>query len=125
MIRVASAARSVTRLPLKFRIINFVITSRSVVDISPLSGLVSLVDLRLEDPPITEISPLSGLINLERLSFTEALFEDLGPLKGLVKLQSLCLAYCRVTDLSPLSELQDEGLDIRMAINSESDEESG
>ncbi|MDE0638574.1 MAG: leucine-rich repeat domain-containing protein [Candidatus Poribacteria bacterium] len=75
------------------------------LDISPISGLVNLERLSLENNGISDINPLAGLKKLKLLGLSDNTIEDLSPLVGLKKLQHLNLSDNSIKDLSPLAEL--------------------
>ena len=58
-----------------------------IKDLSPLSGLASLMTLVLSDTDITDLSPLSGLTSLMYLYLSRTYFTDLSPLSGLTSLR--------------------------------------
>ena len=57
-----------------------------ICDITPLSGLVGLVELGLNDNRISDISPLASLVNLEVLWINNNEISDLSPLRGLERI---------------------------------------
>ena len=75
------------------------------LDISPLSGLVNLERLSLENNGISDISPLMELKELQVLGLSANNIEDLRSLVGLKKLQHLNLSDNAIKDLSPLAGL--------------------
>ncbi|MDE0683536.1 MAG: leucine-rich repeat domain-containing protein, partial [Candidatus Poribacteria bacterium] len=75
------------------------------LDISPLSGLVNLEGLSLENSGISDISPLAGLKELQRLGLAVNTIDDISPLAGLKKLQHLNLSDNNIEDFSPLAGL--------------------
>ena len=75
------------------------------LDISPLSGLINLERLSLENNGISDISPLAGLKELQLLGLSDNSIEDLSPLAGLKKLHHLNLSDNNIKDLSPLTGL--------------------
>ena len=85
----------------------------SRLDLSPLSGLIGLTDLHLDNAIITDLSPLSGLASLTNLSLGSTDFwfldgaslTDLSPLSGLIGLTTLSIGRRGLTDLSGLSGL--------------------
>lgn len=76
---------------------------RVVTDLSPLSGLLQLTELELDDLSAPELSALEGLTNLEKLSVTHSEITDLSALKGLTNLVELDVEDNDITDLSPLA----------------------
>ena len=81
-----------------------------VSDLTPLSGLTTLVKLTLSDQQITDLTPLAGLTNLESLNLSLNQIADLTPLAGLTKLWYLDLDWNNVTDLTPLAGMTDLGV---------------
>ena len=85
-----------------------------ITDLSPLTNLTTLTQLHIWHrevggmPPVTNlnISPLSGLVNLERLSLENNGISDISPLAGLKGLQVLGLSANNIEDLSPLVGLK-------------------
>ncbi len=75
------------------------------LDISPLSGLINLEDLVLENSGISDISLLTQLKGLQGLGLSANNIEDIGPLAELKKLQRLDLSDNNIKDLSPLAGL--------------------
>ena len=75
------------------------------LDISPLSGLINLEGLSLENNGISDISPLTGLKELQLLGLSDNTIDDLSPLVGLKKLRHLNLSDNSIKDFSPLAGL--------------------
>ena len=75
------------------------------LDISPLSGLIDLESLVLENSGISDISLLTELKALQGLGLSANTIEDISPLAGLKKLQRLDLSANNIEDLSPLAGL--------------------
>ncbi len=75
------------------------------LDITPLSGLINLDGLSLENNGISDISPLAGLKELQLLGLAVNTIEDLSPLTGLKKLRHLNLSANNIENFSPLAEL--------------------
>ena len=75
------------------------------LDISPLSGLINLEFLVLENSGISDISLLTELKALQGLGLSANNIEDISPLAGLKKLQRLDLSENNIKDLSPLAGL--------------------
>ena len=74
----------------------------SIVDVSALSGLTSLESLFLSSNSISDITPLSGLTNLEFLSLSFNSIVDVSALSGLTSLESLFLSSNSISDITPL-----------------------
>ena len=108
------------------------LSSRGLVDLSPLAGLMDLealdlagnrvVDLRplaamaglevldLRDNVVGDLSPLASLPHLRVLDLSGNAVSDISPLAGLTALRRLDLSANRVADIRPLSELR--GLEV-------------
>jgi Leucine-rich repeat (LRR) protein len=92
----------------------------AITDLSPLGGLIQLIELDVGINAITDISALSGLTNLEGIRIRNNTISDLSPLSGLTNLNTLDLAYNTISNVSPLSGLS--GLvDLQLRNNSVSD----
>ena len=76
-----------------------------ISDLSPLTGLTKLRELRLGDNEISDVSPLKGLTKLETLYLSVNNITDVSPLKGSTNLERLNLSDNKITDLSPLKGL--------------------
>ena len=77
-----------------------------VSDLSPIAGLIELRDLFLSDNPISDLSPLRGLNKLSRLVCKHTKISDLSPLAGLTNLRHLDVSGNASTlDLSPIARL--------------------
>jgi hypothetical protein len=76
-----------------------------IQDVSPLSELWTLVDLRLSDNHITDINPLVWLDRLERLHLTNNSINYLESLRELPNLRHLWLGRNDISDISPLEGL--------------------
>jgi internalin A len=77
----------------------------SIKDISPLSNLVNLTDLSIDHNSISDISPLSKLVYLSKLAVGNNPIQDFSPLSNLVNLTILYSSNCDMEDISPLSNL--------------------
>ena len=82
------------------------LSSRGLVDLSPLAALVNLEVLDLRDNAVDDLSPLASLPHLRVLDLSGNAVSDLSPLASLSKLRRLNLSGDRVADLRPLSELR-------------------
>ncbi|EBF5117001.1 hypothetical protein FH008_13480, partial [Listeria monocytogenes] len=89
-------------------------------DISPLSGLTKLTNLKIDSSNVSDISPLSGLTNLTSLSLRNNQISDISPLSGLTKLTDLILNNNQISDVGPLGNLPNL-LDLEMRSNQISD----
>jgi len=86
-------------------IIELEFTAKNISDLSPLSGLANLRRLDLDGTEVRDLSALSRLANLERLQIAGTQISDVSPLSGLTNLRVLSLFGTQVADLSPLSGL--------------------
>ena len=77
-----------------------------LIDLSPLSDLKSLEELRIWNTPVADLSPLATLKRFEAIEFFNAPVSDLSPLAGLSRLKELQVIIAPVSDLSPLSALK-------------------
>jgi hypothetical protein len=90
------------------------IENTEVSDLSPLAGLAALQSLSVWDMPVSDLSPLAGLAALQALDVGQTLVSDLSPLAGLVALQAINIKDTPVSDLSPLAGLAAlQSLDVR------------
>lgn len=80
--------------------------NRQLVDLSPLSDLRSLKELRIWYTPVADLSPLAALKSFEAIEIFDAPIRDLSPLTGLTRLKELQIIVAPVSDLSPLSALK-------------------
>ncbi|POZ53168.1 COR domain-containing protein [Methylovulum psychrotolerans] len=81
------------------------IENTQVIDLSPLAGLATLQWLYVGKTPVSDLSPLAGLAALQWLVVSKTSVSDLSPLAGLVALQELDAEGTPVSDLSPLAGL--------------------
>lgn len=81
------------------------IQDNPISDLSPLTELIKLKELRFVSDAVSDLSPLIGLKNLEKLAAWNAVVSDLSPLKELTKLRWLACSSAPLSDLSPLSSL--------------------
>jgi Leucine-rich repeat (LRR) protein len=77
----------------------------SFKDLRPLSGLVNLKKLDLDNTQVTDLTGLSCLFNLVELNLGRTQINDLTPLRTLVKLENVFLENTEVMDLAPLTGL--------------------
>ena len=87
------------------RSLNLFLTNIS--DLSALSGLTNLTELDLSGTNISDISALSGLTNLTWLDLSVTNISDLSALSGLTNLTELDLFLTNISDLSALAGLTD------------------
>ncbi len=79
-------------------------------DISALSGLAGVSDLRLTDNQIEDISPLAGLTGIDYcLDLRSNSIRDYSPLRNMKSLRSLYVMGNPVTDDETLRELEQNG----------------
>lgn len=78
----------------------------SEVDLSPLGGLRSLEELRIQRTPISDVSVLGSLRNLRRLYLGYTKVDDVHPLSNLTRLTHLSLNNTDVVDIRPLRKLR-------------------
>ena len=76
-----------------------------IQDISALSCMPNLKDLKLGNNSISDISALSSLTNLTALVLTDNNISDISPLANLSKLENLDLGGNTISDISPLANL--------------------
>ena len=76
-----------------------------IQDISALSCMPNLKDLKLGNNSISDISVLSSLTNLKALVLTDNNISDISPLANLSKLENLDLGGNTISDISPLANL--------------------
>ena len=76
-----------------------------VSDLSSIAGLINLRRLSLHYNPISDLSTLKGLKNLNYLVLNHTLVSDLSPVRSLTNLTELVLDDTLVTDLSPVAGL--------------------
>ncbi|MBT3813906.1 hypothetical protein HOE37_05235 [Candidatus Woesearchaeota archaeon] len=80
--------------------------NKNIVNIIPLSNLISLNDLNIGDNSIVDIAPLSGLTNLKDLILKYNDIINIAPLSSLTGLKSLNLyGNFKIVDISDLSDL--------------------
>jgi internalin A len=83
--------------------------SNQISDLSPLSELVNLRILRLDSNQITDLTALSNLKKLEQLTLGRNQITDITPLSNLTNLGgafgSLNLSGNQISDISPLANL--------------------
>ncbi|MDF2651684.1 MAG: hypothetical protein K0Q73_7489, partial [Paenibacillus sp.] len=84
---------------------NIYINNSFVSDLSPLSNLKKLKEIRILYSQVQDITPLEALTNLESLYLDGNFVSDLTPLKNLSNLKILYLANNNISDLAPLHAL--------------------
>jgi hypothetical protein len=84
---------------------NLKLNGNQISDISALSGLTNLISLRLQENQISDISPLSNLTGLTSLMLNGNQISDISALSGMTDLYYLSLNDNQISDISPLSDL--------------------
>ncbi|MFH1588764.1 MAG: hypothetical protein ABIA76_05500 [Candidatus Diapherotrites archaeon] len=77
-----------------------------ITDISALSSLTNLRVLILINTDVSDITALENLTKLEKIDAIGSEISDLTPLRNLKNLQKINLNLTKVTDVSPLSGLE-------------------
>ncbi|MCG9895570.1 MAG: hypothetical protein MH204_08860, partial [Fimbriimonadaceae bacterium] len=77
-----------------------------VSDISPLAGLTDLRDLNLPGTKVSDVSALAGLTGLEELGLWDTQVADLSPLKELTALAHLSLRSTPISEIGALALLK-------------------
>lgn len=78
----------------------------SIFDLKPLSNLIKLEDLNLnQNYTIEDVTPLSNLINLKRLILYSNPIKDISPLRGLINLTELDLNFTQIDNINSLYPL--------------------
>ena len=95
----------------------FVLWGNSFSDLSPLTNLTALTEIRIGDcRNISDVTPLRNLTNLTKLGLQGNNISDVSALRGLVNLTWLRLVRNPVTDFSPLSGLKANIADVDVNI---------
>jgi len=74
-------------------------------DISPVTSLTKLRQIRIHDTEVTDLSPLASLHDLEEINADHTRISNLAPLAALKNLKKLDTVHSDISDLSPLAEL--------------------
>jgi serine/threonine protein kinase len=119
---------SLDDIPTMYYLRSLTLTSQSITDLSPLSGMkleevnltdnyvgnllplkdmVTLRELDVSQNPLRDLTPISRLLSLTSLDISQTQVTDLAPLRELTKLETLKLAYCDVRDISVLAKMPD------------------
>jgi len=77
----------------------------NITELSALSGLTNLKVLDLKATPVSDLSPIAGLTSLEQLDLIDTDVSSLSPIANLKKLKVLRINLTNVSDLSPISGL--------------------
>ncbi len=80
----------------------------NIAEISSLSGLINLEELRLGTNEITDITPLAPLTKMNFLHLSANEIKDISSLASLDNLERLSLDRNQISDIAPL--LQNSGL---------------
>lgn len=88
----------------RLAILQVPLTGTGTVDVSILSSLTALRELKLEDTRIRNLQFLPHMPGLEKLWVGSALVEDSAPLYTLEALKYLDIRGTRIVDLKPLSQ---------------------
>ena len=94
--RLAQACPRLRRLDLHYT---------NISNLSSLSKISTLQELRLDNTQIIDLQPLADLAALQHLYLNNTQVSNLGPLAGLAALQELSLSNTQVSDLRSLSKL--------------------
>ncbi len=78
-------------------------------DLTPLTDLLALHTLDVEDTPVSDLTPLAGLSALHTLDVSHTPVSDLTPLAGLSALHTLDVSHTPVSDLSALGPMISRG----------------
>ena len=82
------------------------ISNTQVSDLTPLAGVQNLEELWIENSPVSDLSPLTGLLNLREIYIEDAQeLNDISPLNEITNLTLLGLVNTQVKDISPLRSL--------------------
>ena len=82
------------------------INNQGVSDLKPLEGKEFLVELNAQNNPISSLKPIEGCLLLELLNIENTQVADLGPLSKMNNLITLNASGTLVKSLKPLSGLQ-------------------
>lgn len=80
-------------------------SSTTVSDLTPVSGLSALAELRCSRTGVDDLRPVSGLTALNVLVFSFTDVSDLSPISALKGLSELIFSWTDVRDLTPVSGL--------------------
>jgi Leucine-rich repeat (LRR) protein len=81
------------------------LSSNTIEDLTPLSGLTGLIILDISNNySVKDVKPLENLVKIAYLELWGNLITDIGPLKGLVNLLELDIHHNYIEDISPLIE---------------------
>ncbi|RKU17909.1 hypothetical protein C6501_03255 [Candidatus Poribacteria bacterium] len=80
-------------------------SNNKAADLSPLEGLISLINFHSFGTPISDLTPLASLPKLRLIDIGSAGIKDLSPLEGLTGLRELYLFRNEIEDISPLASL--------------------
>ncbi|HHW93210.1 MAG TPA: protein kinase [Clostridiaceae bacterium] len=95
---------SLEDIPNMYYLQNLTLTSQSISDLSPLTGM-KLKTINLSDNYVGNLLPLKDMVMLQELDLCQNPLKDLTPLSRLLSLESLDISQTQVTNLKPLAEL--------------------
>ncbi|MFC1561474.1 leucine-rich repeat domain-containing protein [candidate division KSB1 bacterium] len=78
------------------------LASNEIINISPLAGMTKLEYLQLMNNPVTDISALAGMTELREVYFESAQLTDISPLSGLENLERVHAMHCNIQGIPPL-----------------------
>ena len=84
--------------------------NKNISDLSPIAGLHDLRTLDIGDNSVSDLSPLAGLTNLESINIGNNKISDLSPLAGLENLGYFMSWNNFLSDLSALAKLTEMSL---------------
>ena len=84
--------------------------NKNISDLSPIAGLRDLRILDIGDNSVSDLSPLARLTNLESINIGNNNISDLSPLTGLKNLEYFMSWNNFLSDLSPLAKLTEMNL---------------
>ena len=97
--------QNLTGLEHAYNLKDLTVSSSTVSDVSPLSGLTQLKRLELYDLTISDVTPLTELTQLTYLTLYNCTISDVAPLAGLTQLETLSLGENNISDVAPLAGL--------------------
>ncbi len=86
---------------------SIIIMHDPISDLTPLSGLSKLTELKLNNNDISDISPIASLSALTKLVISLNDISDISALTSLSYLKFLSITFANISDLSPIKELTD------------------
>ena len=101
----AKSLKDLSPLTNLMSLIEIDVSSTQVSDLSPLKDLTALLLLNVSSTQVSDLSPLTNLTALQYLSVSSTQVSNLSPLTNLTALQELSVSYTQVSNLSPLTNL--------------------